>query len=170
MDTDKGSKVGDIAFSPETEAEFQKLLQRYPNRQACVLPALFLCQEEFGYVSVQSMEYVAQRLDVPPAKVLSVATFYTMFRRHPVGEHHICVCTGPPCALVGSDRVLRFFEERLGVKVGQTTPDKKFTLDRSECLASCGTAPMLECDGHYYENLTEERLEELLAEWSKNGS
>lgn len=154
-----------LRFSEATERAFQQLLTHYPDKQAMVLPALHLAQEEFGYVSVRAMEYVAERLGLPPAKVLSAATFYTMFNRHPVGTYHINVCTSPPCALVGSDRVVRFFEQKLGIRVGQTTPDRHFTLNRTECLASCGTGPMLQCNGRYYEELTDERLESLLESW-----
>lgn len=157
----------ELQFSEGAEAEFQELLTRYPTKEAVVVPALHLAQQEFGYVSVRAMEYVAQRLDLPASKVLSSATFYTMFNRHPVGENHICVCTSPPCALVGSDKVVRFFEERLGIKVGETTPDRKFTLSRAECLASCGTGPMLDRNGEYFEDLDEETLEKLLEQWSK---
>ena len=157
----------ELHFSKEAETEFQQLLTRYPTKQAVVIPALHLAQEEFGYVSVRAMEYVAQRLDLPASKVMSSATFYTMFNRHPVGKNHICVCTSPPCALVGSDKIVRFLEERLGVTVGETTPDKKFTLSRAECLASCGTGPMLGRNGEYFEDLDEQKLEKLLEEWSK---
>lgn len=156
----------ELSFSKEGEALFKDLQTRYPNRQAVVIPALHLAQKEFGYVSVKAMEYIATRLDLPASKVLNSATFYSMFNRHPVGTNHINVCTGPPCALVGSDRIVRFFEKKLGIKVGETTPGGKFTLSRSECLASCGTAPMLDCNGKYYENLTDEVLEQLFEEWS----
>lgn len=159
-----------LRFSEQAESEFQALLQRYPKEhlQAALIPALHLAQDDFGYVSVRAMEYVAERLGLPASKVLSVATFYTMFNRHPVGRHQINVCTSPPCFLMGSDWVVEKLEERLGVKVGQTTPDKRFTMGRAECLASCGTAPMLECNGHYYENLTPEKLDELLDQWERD--
>jgi NADH-quinone oxidoreductase E subunit len=159
-----------LRFSEAAEKEFQALLGRYPeeHRDAALIPALHLVQDDFGYVSVRAMEYVAQRLALPPSKVLAVATFYTMFNRHPVGRHQINVCTSPPCFLMGSDWVVKQIEERLGLKVGQTTPDKGFTLGRAECLASCGTAPMLECNGIYYENLTPEKLDELLDGWERD--
>jgi len=158
----------ELRFSERGEARFQELLKRYPTRQPMVIPALYLAQEEFGYVSIRAMEYVAKRLELPPSKVLNVATFYTMFNRHPVGKHQINVCTGPPCYLRGSDEIVAQLEKRLGIKVGQTTPDRQFTLGRSECLASCGTAPMLECNGVYHENLTPEALDKLIDEWSKD--
>lgn len=167
MATEQTEPREELRFSAKTEAEFQRLLTCYPDKQAVVLPALYLAQDEFGYVSVRAMEYVAERLGLPPSKVLNTATFYTMFNRHAVGKFHISVCTGPPCWLVGSDKVVKWFEEKLGIKVGETTPDRKFTLSRAECLASCGTGPCLDCNGKYFENLTEERLNSLLEIWSK---
>jgi NADH-quinone oxidoreductase subunit E len=159
-----------LGFSTAAEQAFQTLLTRYPKEhlQAAVIPALHLAQEDFGYVSVRAMEYVAARLDMPASRVLSVATFYTMFNRHPVCKRQVNVCTSPPCFLMGSDWVVQKLEQRFGVKVGQTTPDKRFTLGRAECLASCGTAPMLECNGMYYENLTPEKLDELLDRWEQD--
>lgn len=167
MSTDAAESNEVVAFSEEAEKRFQELLTRYPTKQAVVIPALHLAQKEFGYVSVRAMEYIAERLDLPASKVLNTATFYTMFNRRPVGEYHINVCTSPPCWLMGSDEVVTFLEERLGIKVGQTTPDRRFTLGRQECLASCGSAPMLECNGKYFENLTREKLEELLEKWMR---
>jgi NADH-quinone oxidoreductase E subunit len=155
-----------LSFSPENENTFSELLTRYPNSQAAVIPTLYLIQDQIGYISVDAMEYVARRLDLPPAKVLSVATFYTMFNRHPVGDRQINVCTGPPCALLGADRVVEYIEDLLGITVGQTTPDKKFTLKRVECLASCGSGPMLECNGRYHEDLTGESLDALFDRWA----
>jgi len=156
----------ELTFSAENEAEITKLLAQYPTKQAVLIPALYLAQEQYGYLSVAVMEMVAKRLDLAPSKVLNTATFYTMFKRHPGGKIHINVCTSPPCWLMGSDHVVKFFEERLGIKVGQTTSDKRFTLGRAECLASCGTAPMLECNGRYHENLTPDVLEKLMDDWT----
>lgn len=167
MTEEKTDSAEELSFSSEREAKFQKLLESYPQRQAMLLPALHLAQEEFGYISVRAMEYVADRLDLPPSHVLSVVTFYTMFNRQPVGEKQIHVCTCAPCAVQGSDELVRHLEKRLEVKLGQTTSDRKFTLGRAECLASCDTGPMLECNGNYYENLTPETLDKLIDAWSK---
>jgi NADH-quinone oxidoreductase subunit E len=157
-----------VRFDETTEKHFLDLLDHYPNRQAALLPALHLAQRQFGYLSKDVMDYVSQRLELPPSQVFSVATFYTMFNRHPVGRHHITVCTSPPCAILGADKVVRHLEQRLGIRVGQTTRDRRFTLSKTECMASCGTGPMLDCNGHYCENLTIEKLNQLIEEWSKD--
>ena len=149
-----------LTFSSETEARFQTLLGRYPNRRAALLPTLYLAQDEFGYLSVEAMEYVADRLELPASKVLNVATFYTMYNKRPVGRYHVQVCVSISCALTGAYRLMRQLEKRLGIRVGETSDDAMFTLSEVECLASCGTAPMMQVNDDYHENLqTEEALD-----------
>ena len=156
-----------LQFSEETEQKFQELVSRYPNTQAALLPALLLAQSEFGWVSVEVMDYLAERLELNPAQVLSTATFYTMVNKQPIGKAHIQICTTLSCALCGGYEIMEHLEERLGVRAGETTPDGKYTLSEVECLASCGTAPMFQItfsDGEieYYENLTPDSVDELL--------
>ena len=163
-----------IAFSPETETRFQKIVARYPeeNRLAALLPALLLAQGEFGWVSVEVMDYLAERLGVHPAKVLSTATFYTMINKQPVGKCHIQVCTTLSCAMRGGYALIDVLEDRLGVRLGETDANENYTLSEVECLAACGTAPMFQVtfsDGEieYYEDLDlekPERLEAVLSE------
>lgn len=145
-----------IQFSPARLAKFQEIVQRYPEKRAALLPTLWLAQEEFGWISTEAMEYVAGLLDLAPAFVYSVASFYTMYNKKPVGKHHIQVCTNLSCTLKGAEHIVDCLKKRLQIEAGQTTADGKFTLNRVECLASCGTAPMMQVNDDYLENLTPE--------------
>src|SRR5579859_3046492 len=151
-----------FALSPERERKLEEILARYPTTMAATLPLLHLCQEQEGYVSADAMEYVSRRLDLPPAHVQGVVTFYTLYNQHPVGKHQVWVCRTLPCALRGAGAVLERCEHRLGIKTGSTTPDGKVTLRTAECLASCGTAPMMQVDKEYHENLTPESVDRIL--------
>lgn len=151
-----------VEFSAEAEASYDDILRRYPNTRAALLPVLFLAQEQFGYLSVPVMNYVAEKMEMPPSKVLQVATFYTMFKKRPSGQYHIEVCTSVPCCMMGGYNILRIVEEKLGIKSGETTPDKRFSLAQSECLAACGNGPVLQVDSIYYERLTPELIDEIL--------
>jgi NADH-quinone oxidoreductase subunit E len=158
-----------LQFSESAEASFQEIRARYPNGLAALLPVLLLAQSDFGWVSVEVMDYVAERLGVPPAKVLSTATFYTMFNKQPLGKCHIQVCTTLSCAVMGGYEVLDHLEEKLGIRTGETTHDGNYTLSEVECLASCGSVPMFQVtysDGEieYYENLTTmEKVDQVLS-------
>lgn len=151
-----------VVFSAEADATFQDILRRYPNVRAALLPVLHLAQEQFGYLSVDVMTYVAERLELPPSKVLQVATFYTMFKKRPSGRYHIEVCTSVPCCMMGGYSIVRMLEEKLGIQCGETTADRRFSLAQSECLAACGNAPVLQVDSVYYEKLTPELIDEIL--------
>lgn len=145
-----------VEFPAPEKAKFEAIVARYPQRRAALMPTLWLAQKHFGYLSLEVMEYVANLLDLSPAFVASVASFYTMYYKRPMGKHHIQVCTNLSCSLVGSDRILACVRERLGIDVGETTADGRFSLDEVECLASCGTAPMMQIDDDYWEDLTPE--------------
>ncbi len=151
-----------LAFSPSGEEKLQKTLAKYPTARAALLPTLYIAQQEFGYLSVEAMEYVASRLELPPSKVLQVATFYTMFYKRPHGKHHIEVCTSVPCCMMGGYSVVRHLEEKLGVQPGEITPDKKFSFAEAECLAGCGHAPLMQVNGRYHEHLTPKKIDEIL--------
>jgi len=151
-----------LEFSPEAREKFQEIVSRYPKKEAAMLPVLYLAQEEFGYLSPAAIECVATMMELSPARVYGVVTFYTMLNMRPIGRHHIQVCRTLPCALAGSERIATCLEKRLGIGIGETTPDGKFTLSEVECLASCGSAPMMQINDDYYENLSEERVEEIL--------
>lgn len=151
-----------LEFSQETLKKFQATVSRYPKKEAAMLPVLHLAQEEFGYLSPEAIEYVAKLMDLSPARVYGVVTFYTMLNMKPVGRYHVQICRTLPCALVGSEKITSWMKAKLGVEVGQTTADGKFTLAEVECLASCGSGPMMQINDDYYENLTLEKVEEIL--------
>lgn len=151
-----------MEFSVERQKEFEKLLPRYPNKEAAMLPTLRLAQEDFGYVSSDVIEFVGALLEVPTARVRAVATFYTMFDKRPVGMYHIQVCQNLSCSLMGGEHIIEHLQKKLGIKVGETTPDKRFTLSRVECLGACGTAPVMQINDDYYEDLTPEKVNAIL--------
>ena len=152
-----------LAFSPESHKRFEETVARYPKKEAAILPVLYLAQQEFGYLGQEAIEYVAQLMGQSTARVQGVVSFYTMLNTKPIGRHHIQVCRTLPCALRGAEQLTGFIKKTLGIEVGQTTDDGRFTLSEVECLASCGTAPMMQVNDDYYENLTDEKVTEILA-------
>jgi NADH-quinone oxidoreductase subunit E len=140
----------------------EELRKRYPTSQALVLPVLWMVQEQEGYISEDSMKYVAALLHIPFGHILGVVSFYTMLQKNRIGKYHIEVCTNVSCMLRGSGKILEHIEQRLGISVGETSPDKKWTLSEAECMGSCGTAPMLAIGDEYYENLTLEKIDKLI--------
>lgn len=151
-----------LEFSQAARKQFAEIVARYPKKEAALLPVLYLAQEEFGCLSGEAIDYVAEVMGIPAARVYGVVTFYTMLNMKPIGRHHIQVCRTLPCALCGAEKITAFIKAKLGIDVGQTTPDGQFTLSEVECLASCGTGPMMQINDDYYENLTEERVAEIL--------
>ena len=159
-----------MGLKPEIKAAIQKLLQRYPERQAALLPTLHLVQKDLGYLSDETQALVATELDLPIAAVSEVVTFYTMFYSKPIGKHHVMVCHNLSCALMGAEKLLKHLEARLSVKahthLGETTADQRFTLTRVECLGACGEAPLVQINERYYTHLTIEKLDKILDELS----
>jgi NADH-quinone oxidoreductase E subunit len=155
--------VEDVVLSEQSKREIQKLRAEYPDPQSVLLPALHLAQRDYGgWLPEQAFDEVAQVMGLSSTKVAAVATFYTMLNKKPVGRHLIQVCTNISCSLLGADHLLSYIGRKLGIDVGETTSDGKFTLLEVECLGSCGTAPMMQVDDAYYENLTEERVDQIL--------
>ncbi len=156
-------------FNAEQQARFDaamaRLLERYPpdHKSAAMLPALRLVQELQGWVSPEGMDLVAERLGVSPARAREVATFYVMYHTAPAGRHAVDVCTNVSCCLRGGEKVLAYLEKKLGIRAGQTTSDKRITLREVECLASCGTAPVMQVDEAYVEELTPAKVDQALA-------
>ena len=153
-----------FAFSKTAEEQIENILKKYPEKKklSAILPLLTLTQRQEGYVSPEAMVEIGKRLDCSPAYVQSVCSFYTMYYTHPVGKHLILFCHNISCQLNGADDLLKYTAEKLNVKVGETTADKKFTLHREECLAACCGAPMMRVNDTYYENLTRERIDHIL--------
>ena len=137
-------------------------IARYPSRMAAVLPALHLVQRTFGWVPVEAQEWVAERIGVPASHIHGCVSFYTLFRTRPMGRFHLQVCRTLSCELRGSNEILGHLRKRLGIEEGQVTPDGRFSLVAVECLGSCGTAPTVQINDDYHENLTVEALERTL--------
>jgi NADH-quinone oxidoreductase E subunit len=151
-----------VEFSSEALERFKTTLAKYPEKEAALLPTLWIAQEEFGYLSFEVMEYVAKLLTLPPSKVYSVASFYTMFKKEPTGKYLIQICRTLPCQLRGAEEVTSYIGQKLGISKGETTPDNKFTIMEVECLGSCGTAPMMQVNNDYCEKLTKTRINQIL--------
>ena len=152
-------------LSEQSKTEILKIRDEYPDAQSALLPALCLAQQDYGgWLPEDAFDEVATLMDLPPTKVAAVASFYTMLNRRPVGQHLIQVCTNISCSLLGAEHLLDYLARKLSIGVGETTPDGKFTLVEVECLGSCGTAPMMQINDTYYENLTEEKVDSILAE------
>jgi len=151
-----------LEFSPETYKKFEATVARYPKKEAAMLPVLYLAQKEFGYLGAEAIAYVARLMGQSPARVHGVVSFYTMYNVKPIGRHHIQVCRTLSCALGGAEKITAIIKKKIGIEPGQTTADGRFTLSEVECLASCGTAPMMQVNDDYYENLTEEKVTAIL--------
>ncbi len=151
-------------FTQENLKKLEELKKRYPTTKALTLPVLWMAQEQFGWISPDTMKYVAELLSLPVGHIYGVVTFYTMFNTKPVGKYHLQVCTNVSCQLRGAEHLTDHLCHRLGVAIGETTTDKKFTITEVECLGSCGTAPMMQVNDDYVENLTDEKVDKFLAE------
>jgi len=149
-------------FADGLRSRIEALAARYPRKSAALLPALHLVQAEKGFIGPEDEEALAGLLETTPVAVREVVTFYTMFRRRPVGRHLIQVCTNVTCALMGGDRILDHLRRKLGIEVGETTPDGRFTLTTVECLGTCEAAPGLMIDFDHHGGLTETRIDEIL--------
>ncbi len=155
-----------LEFTPENKKQFEALLKRYPTKRAAMLPTLWLAQKQWGWISKEVMEYVAKLLELPPVKVYEVVTFYTMFHQKPVGKYHFQVCRTLSCELCGKEEIVHHLKKKLGIGLGEVSADGRFSLTEVECLGSCGTAPMAQINEDYHENLTPEKLDEILKKLS----
>jgi NADH-quinone oxidoreductase subunit E len=151
-----------FSLSPEREHQVDEILTRYPERRAALLPVLWLCQRQHGWISPDVVDYVAKRLDLSTATIKGVVTFYTMFFDEPVGENVVWVCRTLSCDLRGGKAIQDRLEQKLGCTAGHTSSDGKFTLLKAECLAACGQAPMVQINDYYYENLDVETLDRII--------
>lgn len=142
--------------------QIQALIGKYPQKRSALIPSLQLAQKEAGYISADIVREVAALFDLSPNEVYEVVSFYTMFYRKPVGKYVVQVCTNISCMLCNAEGILAHLKERLGIKPGETTPDKKFTLLEVECLGSCGTGPVVQINEDYHEDLTPEKLDRIL--------
>jgi NADH-quinone oxidoreductase subunit E len=149
-------------LSDATRGRIEALMQRYPQPRSALIPALRFAQEEAGYLSHDVVREVAGMFKLSPNEVYEVASFYTMLFKKPVGKYVIQVCTNISCLLCNCEGIMAHLQQRLGIKPGETTPDRRFTLLEVECLASCGTAPVVQINENYHEDLTVEKLDRIL--------
>ena len=154
--------VEDPTFDDAMESEIKRILKRYPDHGAALLPVLWLCQERWGWISAGVMRAVGQRLDLSPAFVEGVASFYTMYLLRPPGKYLLQVCTTLSCQLCGTSGLVEHLKEKLGIDFGETTKDGRFTLVDVQCLGACGEAPVVQINNDYYTDLTTDSLDEIL--------
>lgn len=145
----------------------QRHLSKYPDKRSAVMPLLYIAQEEYGWLSPEGIQEVAELCEMEPTQVKSIAGFYTMFREEPKGKYWLQVCTDLPCALKGAETFYHELLDELGIKDGETTEDGMFTAEHVMCLAACDRAPMLQCNFHFQENLDMDKMRELLVQWRK---
>jgi NADH-quinone oxidoreductase E subunit len=152
-------------LSEKSKAAIQKIRGEYPDPRSAVLPALHLAQQDYGgWLPEAAYDEVAAALGLPATKVAAVASFYTLLNKEPVGRYLIQVCTNISCSLLGAEHLVDHIGHKLGIQPGQTTADGRFTLLCVECLGSCGTAPTMQINDSYYENLTKETIDQILAD------
>lgn len=162
-----------MKFSEEKLQKANEIIARYPEgkHKSALLPLLHLAQEENnGWLSPEAMDYVASLLNIKPIEVYEVATFYSMYNLKPVGRYIFEVCQTGPCMLNGSDQIIDYIKQKLGIAVGQTTADGMFTLKTVECLGACGYAPMMQMGKYYKEHLTPEKIDQIVEECRKNAA
>jgi NADH-quinone oxidoreductase E subunit len=150
-------------LASSTRKKITAVIARYPQKQAALLPILHIIQEEKGYIPEELEAAIADMVEVPVIKVREVLFFYTLFNRRPIGKYHLQLCRTISCTLCGQREMVKYIKAKLGIEVGETTADGKFTLTEVECLAACETAPMMQINDTYYGNLTRQRIDEILA-------
>lgn len=156
-----------MVFTEDKLKKVQEIIARYPDgkQKSALIPVLHLAQEEFGgWLSAEAMDYVASLLSIEPIEVYEVATFYSMYNLKPVGRYLFEVCQTGPCMLNGSDQIIDYIKEKLGIGVGETTTDGLFTLKTVECLGACGYAPMMQLGKHFREHLTKDKVDQIIEE------
>lgn len=149
-------------FSPEDVSEIKSILARYPDHRSGILPALHYTQDKVGFLSTEVVNELSVITEIPAAEIKSVIQFYTLFRKSKTGRYIIEVCATLPCALCGSNNILDYIRDKLEIDVGETTPDGRFTLLKAECLGNCDRAPVMQINLKDYDNLTEEKIDEIL--------
>jgi len=155
-------QVAEVRFDDAMESRIRDILSRYPTAQAALLPVLWLCQERWGWISPGISQAIADRLELSPAFVEGVTSFYTMYQRHPPGRYLLQVCTTLSCQLCGTGGLVDHLKSKLGIDFGETTADGRFTLVDVQCLGACGEGPVIQINNDYYTKLTVELLDELL--------
>jgi len=165
-DTPDNNSETPFEFTEKNKKRIEAIISNYPHghKQAATIPVLDVAQRQHGWLPISAMNKVAEVLEIAPMRVYEVATFYTMFLRQPVGKYFIQICTTTPCMLCNSDSILQAIQNKLGIKAGETTADKMFTLLEVECLGACVNAPMVQINDNYYEDLTPQDIENIIDE------
>lgn len=154
-------------FDENELKKVQQYISKYPKPMAAIMPLLWMIQDKYGWISLDAMRYVGNLLNLPADHVLGVATFYTMYFKKPMGKNHLQICTNVSCMLRGGYDIFNHVSKKLGIKNKEITPDGLFSIEEVECLGSCATAPMLQINNkEYYENLTLEKVDKLLSDFS----
>ncbi len=156
------ASVDRASFSQETLERIEEVVSRYPSREAAALPVLYLAQKEFGCINDEALAAVGRVLQISRAKAYGLATYYSMFSSEPLGRNVIYLCDNLACTLLGAESLLSHLESKLGVKMGGTTDDGRFTLRNAECLGACGQAPVMLVNDEFYDGLTESKIDEVL--------
>ncbi len=149
-------------FSEKTKKKIEEIVARYPQKEAAILPILHITQQEFGSISAEEEKLVARILGIKPISVRELVTFYTMLSRESLGKYHIQVCSNLSCSLLGAGNFVDYLVEKLGIEPGETTPDKKFTLSKVECLGACERAPCMLINFNYYGEMDPKKVDEIL--------
>jgi NADH-quinone oxidoreductase E subunit len=155
-------------LTEESVKQIQQNTTQYPHRKSAILPALTIAYRQIGYFNDDIYREISHIINVPYVEIAEAASFYTLFPKQPVGKYLIQVCHNISCALLGADPLIEYLEQKLGIKKGETTPDNLFTLTSVECLGSCATAPMMQVNQTYYENLTREKVDQILEDLKAN--
>lgn len=149
-------------LSEEAEKKIEEIIKRYPKKQSAVMPALYLAQEELGTINDKAIRWVSEKVDMAPVHVMEVASFYTMYYKKPVGKYHVQVCRTLACAICGATKLTERLHDRFKLKPGEVSADGMWSFEEVECLGSCGTGPLCQINDVFFENLTVEKLDEIL--------
>ncbi|WKZ56495.1 MAG: NAD(P)H-dependent oxidoreductase subunit E [Bdellovibrionota bacterium] len=151
-----------VKLSAQAETKVEEYKKLYPNVRSAIMPALYIAQEELGSITADAITWVAEKIGIAPVQVMEVATFYTMYYKKPVGKYHVQVCRTLSCALMGGRAITECVKKRLGTAPHEVSPDGQWSYEEVECLGSCGTGPMCQINDHFFENLTPEKLLQIM--------
>lgn len=157
-----------LELSEATRARIDAIVERYPTRQSALMPCIWAIQDELNHVPPAGVAFLVERLEVTPARVHEVLSFYTMFRTEPQAKYVLQVCRNISCHVLGAREIIAHLEKKLGIRMGEQTPDGQFALEGAECLGACGMGPVLQLGKHYYEELTVEKVDSLLESLRKD--
>ena len=152
----------EFALSPVSLAKIDALVEQYPTKASAIMPCIWVIMDEVGHVPEGGVQLLVEKLEVTPARVYEILTFYTMFRTEPQAEYTLQVCHNISCHIMGARPLIAHLEKRLGVRLGETTPDRKFAIEGVECIGACGMGPCMQLGKHLYEHLTPAKIDDLL--------